>query len=434
MKLKKNKVYKMNRLLGCLLLAAITTTCFAQGSTNSPYSQYGFGEMAPQGVGFNRAMNGLGIGLHRGNQVNPLNPASYASIDSLTMLFDMGLSGQITNMNENGVKQNAKSASFDYVVGSFRLLKNVGVSFGVMPMTNVGYKYTSSTYLSDVQTSVTESHNGDGGLHELFVGAGWRFIKPLSVGFNVGYVWGGFERSVSTSSTSSINNLSKKYSASVNNYTLNVGLQYDQKIGKEDLLTIGLTYGYGHSLKTDAECMIISNNSTISKADTTRYTCKDGLELPHTLGVGFSYTHSTKWLVGADFQTQLWGSTKFPDYQGGAYVAKDGLLKDNYKITIGGEYCPRWNSRRFLDRVRYRIGAGYTTPYYYINGKDGPKQLSVSAGFGIPIMNGYNNRSMLNISAQWVNNNADGFIKENTFRVNIGLTFNEKWFAKWKVE
>jgi hypothetical protein len=49
-------------------------------------------------------------------------------------------------------------------------------------------------------------------------------------------------------------------------------------------------------------------------------------------------------------------------------------------------------------------------------------------------MNAYNNRSSLNISAQYVNNSAAGLIKENTFRINIGLTFNEKWFAKWKVE
>jgi hypothetical protein len=25
-------------------------------------------------------------------------------------------------------------------------------------------------------------------------------------------------------------------------------------------------------------------------------------------------------------------------------------------------------------------------------------------------------------------------ITENTFRINIGMTFNERWFAKWKVE
>jgi len=25
-------------------------------------------------------------------------------------------------------------------------------------------------------------------------------------------------------------------------------------------------------------------------------------------------------------------------------------------------------------------------------------------------------------------------ITENSFRINIGLTFNERWFAKWKVD
>ena len=424
----------MKKLLGCLLLAAATTTAFAQGSTKSPYSQFGFGELAPEGVGFNRAMNGLGVGVHRGTQVNPLNPASYASVDSLTMLFDMGLSGQITNFQENGVKENAKTGSFDYVLGSFRAWKNVGVTFGVMPLTNMGYSYSSKTYLSEVDTSVGETHQGDGGLHQLFIGAGWRFAKPLSVGFNLGYLWGGYERRVTTASTSSINSLSKVYTADVSNYTLGFGVQFDQRFGKADLLTVGLTYNLGHSLKTDAECLIINTNSSITKADSSRYVCSDALELPHSFGAGFSYTHGTTWMFGADVTTQRWGKVKFPEYHDGSYSLKSDQYKDNYKFTLGGEYTPRWNSRRFYERVRYRIGASYTTPYYYINGKEGPKQISLSAGFGIPIINAYNNRSFLNISAQWVNNSADGFIKENAFRVNVGLTFNEKWFAKWKVE
>jgi hypothetical protein len=298
----------------------------------------------------------------------------------------------------------------------------------------MGYNYSSTTRLSEVETTVGETHEGDGGLHQLFIGAGWRVAKPLSVGVNVGYLWGNIERRVTTASTSSINSLSKVYTADVSNYSLGFGVQYDQRIGKEDLLTIGLTYDMGHSLKADAECLIINTNSSITKADTSRYVCPDAFELPHSFGAGFSYTHGTKWLVGADVRTQRWGDIKFPDYHEGNYSLKSGQFKDNYKFTIGGEYIPRWNSRRFLDRVRYRIGAGYATPYYYINGKEGPRQISLSAGFGIPIINGYNNRSVLNISAQWVNNNADGFIKENSFRLNIGLTFNEKWFAKWKVE
>ena len=60
--------------------------------------------------------------------------------------------------------------------------------------------------------------------------------------------------------------------------------------------------------------------------------------------------------------------------------------------------------------------------------------MSASIGFGIPIFNAWNNRSILNISGQYVHRSADNLITENTFRINIGLTFNERWFAKWKVE
>ena len=61
-------------------------------------------------------------------------------------------------------------------------------------------------------------------------------------------------------------------------------------------------------------------------------------------------------------------------------------------------------------------------------------EISASIGFGIPIIHAYNNRSMLNISGHWVRSAATGLLKENTFRINIGITFNERWFMKWKVD
>ena len=89
---------------------------------------------------------------------------------------------------------------------------------------------------------------------------------------------------------------------------------------------------------------------------------------------------------------------------------------------------------RFLQRVHYRAGVSYATPYYIINGQDGPKEMSASIGFGFPIVNKWNNRSILNISCQWVQQTAKNYITDNTFRINVGLTFNERWFAKWKVK
>lgn len=104
------------------------------------------------------------------------------------------------------------------------------------------------------------------------------------------------------------------------------------------------------------------------------------------------------------------------------------------KYNVGLQYCYGERHRSFFKRVQYRLGASYATPYYKMNGVDGPKEISVSAGFGIPIINSYNNRSYLNISGQWVRSTAKDLIKENSFRINIGFTFNEAWFNKWRVQ
>ena len=428
----------MNKYLGCLAISLIMSAgVYAQSGTNSPYSQYGLGDLADQGVGFNKGMSGVGLAFRKGSEVNPLNPASYSSVDSLSMIFDAGLSGQLTHYNENGNRMNAKSGGFDYAVALFRAFKNVGLSIGVLPYSNVGYSYYTVEKLTDVNQSVGVTYDGNGGLSQVFIGAGWKICKPLSMGFNIGYLWGDINRTITTANTS-INSLTKEYASSTSSYKLDFGLQYDQPISKTDFLTIGATYTLGHNLKSDPVCRVISKNSSQQKADSTVYEITDGLSMPSSFGIGIAYRRVNAFRVGVDFQLQKWGSVDYPNYttndKGADFSLKSGLLKDCYLLNTGAEWTPRFMSRKLYERITYRFGAGYTTPYYYINGKDGPKDFHVSLGFGIPIINGYNNRSIVNISAQWQRRSADQLIKEDTFRINIGLTFNERWFAKWKVE
>ena len=425
------------KIVGCLLMAATATGAWAQGGTKSPYSQFGVGVLADQSQSMGRGMNGVGYGLRFGNQVNTLNPASYSSVDSLTMLFDMGLSGQITSFEEGNVRRNAKMASFEYVVGSFRAWKNVGVSFGVLPFSNVGYDYSSVTRDRTMGT-LTESFSGDGGLHQVFLGVGWRMLKPLSIGVNASYLWGDISRTVSPSASSASNTLTKTYSTSVNSYKLDFGVQWEQRFRKRDVLTIGAVFGLGHKLKNKAEMTILGRNTLSSKNDTTVFSVKDANALPMTYGAGLSYTLDGKLTMAADFSLEKWGDEKLPMFNtsSNTYELKRGLLKDRKKINVGFDYVanPGSQARKYWEFVHYRIGAGIATPYYNINGQDGPSELSVSAGIGLPILNAHNNRSMLNISGQWARTKADGFITENTFRINIGITFNERWFMKWTVD
>ena len=430
----------MNKSLCCLALMALTTMgASAQSGTNSPYSQFGLGDLAGQSVGFNKGMGGVGYGFRKGNEVNPMNPASYSSIDSLTFIFDAGLSGQITQYREYQEKVTGKSGGFDYVVGSFRLIKNVGVSFGFLPYSNIGFNYYTKERLDEVDAIIKTTHTGSGGLNQAFIGAGWQIIKPLSVGFNFAYLWGTNETGVATSSSSDVNTLSKIYRTSVSNYKLDLGMQFTQPLSMKDMLTLGVVVSLGHNTNADPECIITNKKSTTGKSDSLYYRLDNAIELPWTYGVGLAYQHGTSFRMGVDYQLQKWGSLVMPQFvdEGNGksdYQLKSGLLKDMHRVNIGAEWLPNANSVKFFSRIRYRIGAGYATPYYYINKGDGPKEYHVSLGFGIPIMNNYNHRSILNISAEWCRRSAVNLVKENTFRLNIGLTFNERWFAKWKVD
>lgn len=421
---------KKRFLLGVLMVWMLVTTSSAQTNMNSPYSQYGIGMLQDQSTGFSRGMNGAAIGMREGNLVNTLNPASYAAVDSLTMIFDMGLSGQYVHFKEGGHRLNAKSAGFDYIVTSFRLLPKVGMSLGIIPYSNVGYKYTAARYLNSVDGTLTETHEGKGGLNQAYLGVGWQVTQPLSVGVNVSYFWGSIDRSITSSSTTYIQSLSRVYSASVSSYKLDFGVQWQQRLNKRESLTLGATVGLGHKLGADPTCMIIN----VSNTDTTSYSVTNGLSIPMSYGLGASWKRNNNLMVNADVTLETWGSLDFPSIgSDGKYAAQSDFLKNRYQMRAGTDYVPDPMGRKLYKRIHYRLGAGYATPYYNINGNSGPKELSLSAGFGIPLQNSYNNRSLLNISAQWIRRSASGLITEDMFRINVGLTFNERWFAKWKV-
>lgn len=425
----------MRKFIFAALMLGSTLFANAQSGTNSPYSQYGLGVLSDQTSGFNRGMNGVGLGFHEHNQVNYLNPASYASIDSMTFIFDAGISGQVTNFNENGVKKNADNSNVEYVVAGFRLLPHVGMSFGILPLTNVGYNYSSSGNVGGLDNDVTytNSYNGEGGLHQVFLGAGWSPVKNLSVGANVSYVWGDLNRYVSNSySNAYYKTLTRTYYSRINSYKIDLGVQYTHQIAKNDWMTVGVTFSPGHNLGASADMSLMSTNAQNSTNDTTTFTIAKAYKLPNMYGVGLMWNHNNQWKVGLDYSLQQWGSLGYPTFENKQYFLKDGIYMDRHKINLGAQYCN--GGRSFLNSVQYRAGVSYATPYFKVNGVDGPKELSVSAGFGIPILNGYNRRSILNISGQWVKSSAKDLIKENTFRINIGLTFNEDWFKKWKVD
>ena len=71
------------------VVAAIWAGAGAQNVT-TPYSMYGYGILGDNATSMQRQMGGVGFAMNNGRQINAMNPASYAAIDSLTFLFDLG--------------------------------------------------------------------------------------------------------------------------------------------------------------------------------------------------------------------------------------------------------------------------------------------------------------------------------------------------------
>lgn len=429
----------MNKAIKILLAAsAVTASVYAQTGSNSPYSMYGLGVLQDNATGFNRGMNGVGYAYSAGNQLNTLNPASYAKIDSLSFIFDVGMSLQQSAFTENGKTIYAKNANFEYVAAALRVHKHLGVSFGVLPVTTVGYSFSvKDATISDY----TNSYSGSGGLHKVYLGTGWEPLKGLSVGANVAYVWGVIERSVSSIPTqTSYNYQTRAYNVNIGTYDVQLGAQYSLNLSKTDKVSIGATYTIGHNTNRSEFCQLTSQNTALSTTHTTEYSQPDAYELPTIIGVGLGYNGKHNLFVGADYQLQKWGGMKMPMFQNAnngnqaGYVMRDGMYQDRSRINIGASLLPNPVSRSIFGRTRYSAGIGYASPYLKINGHDGPKEYSATIGLGIPVTNAWNNRSMLNISAQWSRAEAKNLITDTTWRINVGITFNERWFMKWKVE
>lgn len=423
------------RLIFIFLTIFTSLLAQAENGINSPYSRFGLGTLSDQNLGVNRQMGGLGYALRDKSYINLLNPAAVSSADSTTMIFEGGFSFQNGNFKEGATKINAKNASFDYLAMSFRLKKNLGFAIGILPYSNVGYSFGSNeTILSpDGDTnnafSVIYKYNGSGGLTQPFATLGWGITEKISVGATIAYLYGDISHNVSSEFTdNNISNRTRQYNLNVSSYKADFGLQYSNKISDKHCYILGAVYSLGHDLGAEAQFIERKITSGVAEySDTTTY--NNAFKLPHTFGLGATYTYNGKWTVGADYTLEKWGNSSF---------FGDNKGCDRSKISLGIEYNPNKISRNVLKRTRYRAGVYYAEPYTEFNGKKGCEEYGISAGFSLPMTsnnNMNNNRSLLNVSGQFVriNPKTEGMITETYLRLNIGVTFNEFWFFKSRV-
>lgn len=419
------------KVLFSALFASVAIYASAQSSTNSPYTRFGFGDLSDRVFTNNAAMGGVGNALRSNRHINTMNPASYTSVDSLSFMFDLGLSLKSSNYQEGGFKSNAKNSSFDYLAMQFRLHPKIGFAIGFTPYSNIGYNFSKTSQIEGSETYLTNRFTGEGGTNVIFAGLGFKIIDNLSIGANIGYLYG--KNNYSTTATLNnggdytINYLNTK----LKSYKLDLGIQYTQPLNKDNSITLGFAYELGHDINaTSVTGTQVTDGSSYDAK--TEETIEGGYGIPSSYGVGIAYQHKKNLTVSVDYTMQDWASVKHLDESFG--------YNNRHKIAAGAEFIPNPISRKFFRKLSYRAGVYYCSPYTKIKDSNdgqfynGAKEFGVSGGFGFPLSL-FQRKTMLSITGQYVklSPTAGKFMSEDRFVLKIGLTLNEPWFIKWKV-
>ena len=404
-----------------LLLLVVAAGCLVARAqiVTTPYSKMGYGMLSDNVSSIQRSMGGVGYAMKGGRIINVMNPASYANVDSLTYLWDVGV--DLTNLwsKENGNKGYNFGGGLDYLTGHFRVTKGLGAAFGLLPYSSVGYSYGG-----DIDGG-SESRSGNGGFNQLFVGVGYEPVKNLSVGFNFAYLFG------STSNTTLINSNSTSYfnrNMKMRDWNAQFGLQYSLPLSKgRDLLTVGATFQPKKSFHGDA--WATSFDSQDSKIDTIGFTSMSGkYEQPASIGVGLSYNLNRKLTLEADYTYQKWSKAKYESIEG--FEPSPMHFDDRWKIAGGVQFTP--NKRgSYVGAMSFRAGVFYNHDYMNYNGNN-VRDYGASVGVGLPAPGG---KTTVNLGLEWRHRETSPtqLITENYLNITLGVNFNELWFWKSRI-
>ncbi len=399
----------------------------AQNNTNSPYTRYGLGELREPSLGGSQAMGGIGYGLRSHNSINPANPASYSAIDSMTFLFDMGVTGLASHFNDATGSRSTHNGNLDYMAMQMPLGKYMATSIGIIPYSFTGYDYSISGMkkidgLSDT-INYTQSYKGTGGISQLYGGLSVRLFKHISLGANAIYLFGNntYSRvlSISDISNSSLTShaTSEYIKIDVASFNVRLGAQVFGKVSNKGYVTVGAMFEPKMNLHGSYDMLIQGLDSTV-KVPTSHY-----FETPMQFGLGASYTYDNRLTLGADFLHQNWANAK--------YFGQTGVLRNRNKFSVGGEYIDNPYGKSYFQRMSFRFGAYYSTSYVNVNGYT-PSQKAITCGFGFPLRS---SRSLINTSFEYgiKGESTANSIKENYFRFTLDLSLNEIWFMKRKL-
>lgn len=432
----------MNRKICLILFALISNGLFAQSLTNSPYSRFGVGDIQSINSVRNQSMGGIRYGSSHSYSINTGNPASYRRLAFSTL--DISGFSEFLDMRTVTAQNRLHTAGLNQFVYAFPTRFRTTFAVGLSPYSAVGYRFQNQ-YTAQIDTQTVQylvAYSGAGALNNFFGGAAVSLFKGLDVGVNAGFIFGNTSYSWNLtfleSSTNGLNPVSYQRRLFQQGFNLNAGVQYTDtlnlKADRKMVVKGGLVYDQGARLQS--EMVLISRNLNPNKVtpDTLSGITRDRVQVPRRIGFGVEIekylepgaplNQESYWSAGADVSMQDWSSFT-------AFGQNPGLTQ-SWRIAAGGEWIPRISSKIYVLKMAYRLGGNVERTYLSINNTP-IRQAGITFGFGLPFAR---TASKIHLGAEIGRRGTtdNNLISENYYRIRLGLSLNERWFMRYRVD
>ena len=429
-----------------------TTTLFAQSATVSPYSSYGIGDLQNQNGAQSFSMGQTGIAMHNDSTtvpdfINLKNPASY--FYNRVTTFEAGMVNDNRLLNTEGQKYSNNNTYFGYFAIAFPMGKYFGGSFGLRPMSSVGYNLNVNGNLDSIDSkgnqtpiannNTTNQYVGTGGINQVHIGAAYSPCHWFSIGANLDYLFGylNYTQNVIYPTNISAFNSQETENINLHGITGDAGMMFTLGKSRDSAhFIIGLTGSLGGNLFADYNLMSVSYlvGAPQTNIDTVQDSSASGrLRLPWSIGAGITYIvrdkyNNPKWTFSADYTYQNWSQYSLLGVNQG--------LSNSWQAGIGAQYIPFKNSTNFFQRIHYRAGATVTQTYLTLN--DTPiRDYCLSLGIALPIgpqwappLSTQLGILSVGVQAGYLGTTSNNLLQEDYAKVIVSFTFNSRWFQK----
>ncbi|QCX40755.1 hypothetical protein FF125_20770 [Aureibaculum algae] len=422
----------MIKKLIVLSLILLSFKGFTQKNNNSPYSFFGIGEETPQKTVEEMSMGEIGGAFNSSYQLTFTNPAALAYLQYTT--YTIAGENKSISINDGTNKGSASTASLSYFALGIPIGNKGGVSFGLQPNTTVGYSLTEEFKDADGDLTEINFFEGSGGTNRVFLGFGYKLLKNVSIGLEASYVFGTIENSLLNRRNGVQLATMHTTNSELRGFTAKAGLQYSAKVSDKLILKTGAVFHLKNNLSNEGDELLFSlvntNDGTVSPRDTlVNNSFDDDIKKPLNTILSVGLGQENKWYAGLEYSFH-----NAIDFTNGVLADNTRLSHDKMsRVSVGGYYIPKINSiSSYWKRITYRAGFNMRQTGIAIN-NDKVNDLGMSFGVGLPIGKQLSN---LNLGFEFgkrgeINNSL---IKENYFNFRLGLTLNDRWFVKRKIQ